>query len=243
MNNAQQKVIKLVLLLALCGGISSVFAEEYMKRGASVDDYEQALNRVMERKRGLVTGRELQTPAEKPAAAPARKPTAAPPSRSTANAPAPAPRRHKVVENTEKVPSPAAAPKPKRQFAPNVYTPPANTTADTADGVSIYFGYNSARLTKDAMSELGKLGKALTSPQFNGIAWLVEGHSDDAGSAAYNQELSEQRAQAARLYLIEMTGIAPERLNAVGKGESEPFDRANPRASINRRVRLRPDGN
>lgn len=238
MSTKPNYLIQIALLLAL--GSAAVSAEEYMKRGASVDDYEQALNRVMERKRGLVTGRELQTPAEKPAAAPARKTTAAPTPHHKADAPAPAPRPRKVVDPDENVRP--AAPKPRLQPVPDVYAPRASERADTSDGVSIYFGYNSARLTKDAMTELGKLGKALTSPQFEGISWLVEGHSDDAGSAAYNQELSEQRAQAAQRYLVESTGIAPERLHAVGKGESEPFDHDNPRASVNRRVRLRPSG-
>ncbi|RME29425.1 MAG: OmpA family protein [Deltaproteobacteria bacterium] len=51
----------------------------------------------------------------------------------------------------------------------------------------------------------------------------IEGHTDERGSAAYNLELSEKRAEAVRQYLIDH-GIAPERLRAVGYGESKPLN-------------------
>ena len=51
---------------------------------------------------------------------------------------------------------------------------------------------------------------------------LVEGYTDSVADAAYNQKLSERRAQAVRQYLIEHYGIAPERLVARGGGESNP---------------------
>jgi outer membrane protein OmpA-like peptidoglycan-associated protein len=50
----------------------------------------------------------------------------------------------------------------------------------------------------------------------------VEGHTDWIGSDAYNQALSERRANAVRNYLIQK-GIEPDRLEAVGYGESRPI--------------------
>lgn len=50
----------------------------------------------------------------------------------------------------------------------------------------------------------------------------VEGHTDWIGSDAYNQSLSERRAQSVRDYLIRK-GIAPDRLIAVGYGEARPI--------------------
>jgi OOP family OmpA-OmpF porin len=50
----------------------------------------------------------------------------------------------------------------------------------------------------------------------------VEGHTDWIGSDAYNQQLSERRANAVRNYLIQK-GIEPDRLVAVGYGESRPI--------------------
>ncbi len=49
----------------------------------------------------------------------------------------------------------------------------------------------------------------------------VEGHTDSIGSEAYNQRLSERRAQAVRDYMIE-NGISPGRIATRGFGKSRP---------------------
>jgi outer membrane protein OmpA-like peptidoglycan-associated protein len=49
----------------------------------------------------------------------------------------------------------------------------------------------------------------------------VQGHTDSRGSDDYNLDLSQRRADAVRTYLIEQ-GVQPERLAAVGYGETEP---------------------
>ncbi|MDP2599514.1 MAG: OmpA family protein [Deltaproteobacteria bacterium] len=49
----------------------------------------------------------------------------------------------------------------------------------------------------------------------------IEGHTDNIGSDAYNEKLSQKRAESVRQYLI-AKGIAPERLEAAGYGESTP---------------------
>lgn len=52
----------------------------------------------------------------------------------------------------------------------------------------------------------------------------VAGHTDSQGGAATNQRLSEQRANAVRSYLLaNMTTLAPDRIRAVGYGESRPI--------------------
>lgn len=50
----------------------------------------------------------------------------------------------------------------------------------------------------------------------------IEGHTDQIGSAEYNQKLSEQRAQAVRLYLVDK-GVSARRLTSVGFGFSKPI--------------------
>jgi hypothetical protein len=50
----------------------------------------------------------------------------------------------------------------------------------------------------------------------------VEGHTDSLGSEAYNQRLSDRRAQAVVRYLLS-AGIEPHRLEAIGFGESRPI--------------------
>ncbi len=49
----------------------------------------------------------------------------------------------------------------------------------------------------------------------------VEGHTDERSTEAYNQKLSEQRAESVRKFLIK-EGVAEARLTAVGYGESKP---------------------
>jgi OOP family OmpA-OmpF porin len=45
---------------------------------------------------------------------------------------------------------------------------------------------------------------------------------DSVGSAAYNQQLSQRRAQSVRDYLIQNFDISPDRLTAKGFGEERP---------------------
>lgn len=53
---------------------------------------------------------------------------------------------------------------------------------------------------------------------------IIAGHTDDVGSEAANQELSYQRATAVKGALFTLGGISLERLDAVGKGSTEPVD-------------------
>lgn len=50
---------------------------------------------------------------------------------------------------------------------------------------------------------------------------LVTGHADRIGSDKYNQKLSEKRADAVKTYLVSQ-GVEDKRIEASGKGESEP---------------------
>lgn len=66
----------------------------------------------------------------------------------------------------------------------------------------------------------------------------IEGHTDSRASHEYNQVLSQRRVNAVRKILIEQYGISPDRLNAVGYGETRPVasnDTAEGR-QLNRRV-------
>ncbi|WP_340317842.1 OmpA family protein [Rhizorhabdus argentea] len=49
----------------------------------------------------------------------------------------------------------------------------------------------------------------------------IDGHTDSQGADAYNQQLSQARAEAVRTALAGM-GVAPERITAVGHGEAQP---------------------
>lgn len=72
-----------------------------------------------------------------------------------------------------------------------------------------------------------KLHTHLSAGQYNGNI-TVTGHTDRIGSDAYNQKLSERRAEAAKNYLVGK-GVSANRLAAVGKGESSPVVTCNDR--------------
>lgn len=55
------------------------------------------------------------------------------------------------------------------------------------------------------------------------IDLVLEGHTDSVGTDKYNQGLSERRAAAVKVKLVEMYGIDPSRISTVGFGESRPI--------------------
>jgi outer membrane protein OmpA-like peptidoglycan-associated protein len=69
----------------------------------------------------------------------------------------------------------------------------------------------------------------------------IEGHTDSQGSAVRNTLLSEKRAQAVRLWLMEKGGIAGARLEARGYGPTQPVapNKTAAGRSKNRRVEFR----
>ena len=68
------------------------------------------------------------------------------------------------------------------------------------------------------------------------IKLQLVGHTSAEGDAAYNQKLSEDRAQAAVDFMISHGGVDASRLEAIGKGSSEPKNPENPTAPENRRT-------
>jgi outer membrane protein OmpA-like peptidoglycan-associated protein len=85
-------------------------------------------------------------------------------------------------------------------------------------GISFEFG--SATLTTDARESLSKVAGILQVTE--GYQISIEGHTDSIGSPEINQELSQQRAQNVREYLIER-GLSPERIVSVeGLGPDRP---------------------
>jgi len=86
----------------------------------------------------------------------------------------------------------------------------------------IHFAFDEATIESDSDSLLEEIAQVMTdNPQLTMIK--VEGHTDSQGGTDYNQELSERRANAVVERLVE-NGVAAERLEAVGHGESRPVD-------------------
>jgi len=104
--------------------------------------------------------------------------------------------------------------------------------------LEITFDYNSAEISAKSLPSVQALGKALTNPDLKGSTFVVAGHTDAAGSDAYNQDLSERRADSIKRYLTDKFGIAGADLVTVGYGESKLKDASQPLAEANRRVQV-----
>lgn len=105
----------------------------------------------------------------------------------------------------------------------------------------VLFKTNEATLLPIAQTQLDKVAEALKS-QGDDKKIVVEGHTDAKGKDAYNQSLSQRRAEAVRSYLVSR-GIESDMIQAVGKGEVEPIadnKTAEGRAN-NRRVEIEID--
>jgi outer membrane protein OmpA-like peptidoglycan-associated protein len=101
----------------------------------------------------------------------------------------------------------------------------------------VLFASGKHTLLPIAQSKLEDVAKALKDQGYKAI--LVEGHTDSRGSAKKNEELSFQRADSVRSYLVSR-GITAEKIKATGIGPSRPVatnDTAEGRAN-NRRVEL-----
>ncbi len=84
---------------------------------------------------------------------------------------------------------------------------------------SILFDINSARLRPGAKNVLDKIAGVIV--RYPEDRLIVTGHTDNTGSEKYNQELSERRAKAVRNYLV-LRGVSPDRITAIGFGETMP---------------------
>jgi outer membrane protein OmpA-like peptidoglycan-associated protein len=104
--------------------------------------------------------------------------------------------------------------------------------------IAIQFDFDKATIKPDSFAAVGLIADALYHPYLQGYCFLVIGHTDAKGGREYNLKLSQERADAVREALIKPFGIAPGRIEAVGLGEEQLLDAANPDAAKNRRVQL-----
>lgn len=121
------------------------------------------------------------------------------------------------------VPTPAPAPAPVAEAAPPVVAvvpPPPERRRVTFSAESLYT-FDQSQIRPEGKAALDGFVQELLNTQFEMIN--VEGHTDRLGSPAYNQSLSERRAQAVKDYLIETGKVDATKITATGKGESAPL--------------------
>jgi OOP family OmpA-OmpF porin len=134
--------------------------------------------------------------------------------------------------------APAAAPAP-------VATRPAPAPVveeDVSKFEDVLFPYNKSTLTDKAKASLDSDAKAIDRMVKKNSKTTVEvsGHTDWIGSDAYNQALSERRAQTVKDYLVRK-GVEGSRINTQAFGESKPVadNRTDEGRALNRRAEIR----
>jgi outer membrane protein OmpA-like peptidoglycan-associated protein len=112
-----------------------------------------------------------------------------------------------------------------------------------AEVSGIYFNTGSAQILDESRPTLSAVAKLIKQSKF--AVLTIEGHTDNIGTAQYNQDLSEKRAAAVRQSLVADFGVPAARLTAKGYGLTRPVEtNTTPEGRAhNRRVELsRPCG-
>lgn len=115
--------------------------------------------------------------------------------------------------------------------------PPVVIVEEAPAAFSGLFETNSFDLKPEAKEKLDAYADYMKRHPEDSI--IITGYTDDRGAAAYNQKLSQKRANAVKKYLEEK-GISGDRITAEGKGEANPVaDNSTPEGrQKNRRVEL-----
>ena len=148
-----------------------------------------------------------------------------------AAAPAPAP-----AAAPAPAPAPAAAPAP-RAAAPAAPAPPPAAATKVTYAADTFFDFDKSVLKADGKAKLDDLVGKVKAINLEVI--IAVGHTDSAGSDAYNQKLSVKRADAVKAYLTSK-GIEKNRVYTEGKGEKQPVadNKTDAGRSKNRRVEI-----
>lgn len=118
-------------------------------------------------------------------------------------------------------------------------TEPENVEFSLSSGATFELG--GSTLSAEGKAEIAALVAKFEGKTADAIT--IEGHTDGSGDAAFNQQLSEKRAEAVKAELM-ANGVKEEKISTVGFGESKPIaDNATREGrAANRRVEIKVDG-
>jgi outer membrane protein OmpA-like peptidoglycan-associated protein len=87
---------------------------------------------------------------------------------------------------------------------------------------AVHFGFNRDNLTKEAKEAIDQLAASVATTK--GYIITVEGATDSIGSAEYNYDLSERRANAVIQYLAAEKDVPAYKIYLIGLGKDKPVD-------------------
>ncbi len=136
-------------------------------------------------------------------------------------------------------PAPRAEPAPPPPPPPPPPAPEPEPEVIFEFDAMVFFELDSAKLKSEAVVELNEAAAVLNLHD-ELLQVEVAGHTCDLGPAAYNQGLSERRANAVRDFLVNEGDVDPDRLVVRGYGEDRPKvpNTSNANRQENRRVEL-----
>lgn len=104
--------------------------------------------------------------------------------------------------------------------APPVEAPVADRLR-VSFNADVLFGFDRASVSPEGKRALDKFATELSGTEFDHV--MIEGHTDRIGSNAYNENLSLQRAEAVKDYLVAREAIPAHKITTIGKGSSQPL--------------------
>jgi OmpA-OmpF porin, OOP family len=120
-------------------------------------------------------------------------------------------------------PPEAPAPAPEAPPAPPIEAvmPEAPQIERYCSVLNIQFEIKRHNIERKDKEKLAVLGTFMT--KYPETTTVIEGHTDNVGSAGDNMELSQRRADAVVTYLVDTLHVGPARLQAIGYGDTRPL--------------------
>lgn len=85
----------------------------------------------------------------------------------------------------------------------------------------LLFGFDEDVIAPDRQTALVRIGRRLREAGLDALR--IDGHTDDSGTAEYNQQLSVRRAEAVARVLVTTCGFTRDQLQVRGLGKTRPI--------------------
>jgi len=129
----------------------------------------------------------------------------------------PAPDASAMQDETKQEAQPQAKPTPEEYHAQGQAD--LDKALEQLRGVSVFFEFDSATLTKDAQEKLSNVANVLSA--HSELKVRIEGNCDERGSGQYNLALGQRRADSAKKYLATL-GVGSGQITAISFGAEKP---------------------